>query len=135
MKKKVILFIIAAVLAIVALAMIFQSHESAGNPTAKEILSENPDADILKLDGLIYSNASDREWIEEDNYTKNEPIGEVKKQTTNTWWYQNLYASKLPKGTKIYSVNDKEYSKGDAPAFSMVEKDHKEVIYQSLVEG
>ncbi|GGF22546.1 hypothetical protein GCM10010954_21710 [Halobacillus andaensis] len=129
------MFISVAGLVIMVLAMIFQSHESAGNPTAKEIVSENPDADILKLDGLIYTNVSDREWIKDNDYTKNKAIGEVKKQTTNTWWYRNLYASKLPKGTKIYSVNDREYSKGDAPAFIMVEKNDEEAIYQSLVEG
>ncbi|MCP3029510.1 hypothetical protein [Halobacillus sp. A5] len=120
-----------AILVIVLLLIMFQSPESTGNPTAKEILTDNPDADILQFD----ANVSNEEWIKVNVYSKNEAIGEVKKQTTNTWWYRNLYASKLPEGTKIYSVNDSEYSKGEAPAFIMVKKGNDEFIYQSLVEG
>lgn len=49
-----------------------------GNPTARDILKGNPDADILKLDGLIYSNVSDREWLDDHRYTKGEKLAKSK---------------------------------------------------------
>ncbi|WP_181350303.1 hypothetical protein [Thalassobacillus sp. CUG 92003] len=139
MRKKVIIFISLAlfiiVLAAFTLAGKFPLRSGPGNPTAHEILNNNPNADILKLDGVVYSNVSDRDWVERHDYNKNELIGEVKKQTNNTWWFRNYYASKLPKGTKIYSTNEGTYTKGDAPAFIIIEYDNALLIYQSLVEG
>lgn len=113
----------------------FPPNLGIGNPTAKDILEGNSDADILKLDGIIYSNASDSEWIQDNEYTRGEEIGEVKKETTNTWWYRNLYASQLPKGTKVYTTNGKEYKKGDSPILVIVRINNELLVYQSLVEG
>ena len=64
------------------------SSATTENPTAKEILNDNSDADIIKYDGLIYSRNSN---IEND-YSNGEKIGEIKKQTINTLWFGNLYA-------------------------------------------
>jgi hypothetical protein len=113
----------------------FPSGYHADNPTAKEVLSNNPNADIFQLDNLVYSNASDREWIEAKEYTKGEMIGEVKKRTTKTWLYQNFYASILPVGTKIYSLDDEGYQKGDAPGRVLVEYNNELLVYQALIEG
>ncbi|MFD2043825.1 hypothetical protein ACFSTA_07005 [Ornithinibacillus salinisoli] len=138
MWRKVAIFIslslFIVLLAVLSLTGSFP-HFGLGNPTAKEILNGNPNADILKLDGLIYSNASDLEWIKSKEYTKGDKIGEIKKQTTNTLWYRNFYASKLPKGTIIYDTNDREYTKGDAPMLIIIEHNNEILIYRSLVEG
>ncbi len=59
LKTKVIIYI-GLSLFLVVLAVLYltgnfpPNYGSVGNPTAKEILKGNPDADILKLDGLIY---------------------------------------------------------------------------------
>src|SRR5690625_5743968 len=76
-----------------------------GNPTAKEILNDDSDADIIKVDDVIYLKADNKP---DGDYSKGEEIGEIKKKTANKWWFRNLYASKLDKGTKVYSI-DEEY--------------------------
>lgn len=118
-----------------ALTNKFPSGYHADNPTAKEVLSNNPNADIFQLDNVVYSNASDREWINAKVYTKGEFIGEVKKRTTKTWWYQNFYASQLPAGTKIYSRDEEGYQEGDAPGMVLVEYNNELLVYQALIEG
>ncbi|WP_226036601.1 hypothetical protein [Aquibacillus saliphilus] len=140
MRSKVILFIslslVLVVLVVLTLSRNFPLNSGKiGNPTAKEILTGNPDADILKLDGLVYSNASELEWIKDNEYTRGDQIGEIRKQTTNTWWYRNFSASKLQKGTKIYTSNDKEYKSGDAPVIVLVEGNNELLVYHSLREG
>jgi hypothetical protein len=106
------------------------SPAATDNPTAKEILDDNSDADIIKLDDLIYSRSSN---IEND-YSKGEKIGEIKKKTTNTLWFGNLYASKLPKGIEVFSTNE-EYKSGDAPFVILVEIDGELLDYHALIEG
>ncbi|MRH43894.1 hypothetical protein GH741_14720 [Aquibacillus halophilus] len=114
----------------------FPSHlNSFDNPTAGDILDGNPDADILKLDGLIYLNSTSSEWLETNTYTRGEKIGQIKKRTTNTWFYRNLFATKLPKGTNVYTSNGDQYSSGDAPFIVIVDLNNQELIYHSLIEG
>ncbi len=122
-------------LAVLSLTGHFPPQVGTDNPSAKDILDGNADADILQLDGLVYSNVSNRDWISEREYTKGEKIGEIKKQTTNTWWFWNLYASKLPAGTAVYTANGEEYGKGDAPLNVMVKRNGEWEVYQSLREG
>ncbi|WP_139184386.1 hypothetical protein [Sediminibacillus albus] len=107
---------------------------STGNPTAKEILDGNSNADIIKLDDLIYSRNTNPDRKPKDGYSKGEKIGEIKKKTTNTLWFRNLYASKLPKGTEVFSTNE-EYKSGDAPFVILVEMDGELIDYHALVEG
>ncbi|WP_456276310.1 hypothetical protein [Bacillus sp. AK128] len=110
------------------------STASTGNPTAQDILEENKDADIIKLDGLIYSRNMTNFNQPEGGYSKGAKIGVIKAKTTNTLWYRNLYASKLPKGTEVFSA-DEEYQKGDAPFIIIVEVDGELVDYHALIEG
>jgi hypothetical protein len=141
MKIKIIIFTGISLIFVVCTMLILTgnfpstNYSSVGNPTAKEILKGNPDADILKLDRLIYYNVSDSESFNEDMYMKGEKIGEIKKKTTNTWLYLNLYASKLPKGTKVFATNEDDYNKGDAPMFVLVEFRNELLVYQSAREG
>ncbi|MBB6451654.1 hypothetical protein HNQ94_000075 [Salirhabdus euzebyi] len=141
MKIKVLVFacisLVFILCTMLALSGNFPSsnYGSVGNPTAKEILKGNPDADILKLDGLIYYNVSDAEWFNEEVYKKGEKIGKVQKKTTNTWWYLNLYSSKLPKGTAVFASNGTDYNKGDAPTFVLVEFRNELLVYHAAREG
>lgn len=105
---------------------------SEENPTAKEILTENSDADIIQLDGFIYSRNIDES--RESDYVKGDKLGEIEEQTTNTWWFQDFYASKLPKGTEIFSTEN-EYIKEDEPIVILVEIDGELIEYHVLVEG
>jgi len=51
------------------------------------------------------------QWFEDDkeevSSSKDHYLAEIKKQTTSTWWFSDLSATKLPKGTKVYSVDEK----------------------------
>ena len=96
------------------------------NPTPKEVLTEN--ADIFVLNGIVYINAEDVEWVYEQDFTLGEQVGEIKKQTTNSDEFENYTASKLEVGTKIYETVEK----GD---IYIVIVDDKEIRYLGLREG
>ncbi|TYS67741.1 hypothetical protein FZC76_14350 [Sutcliffiella horikoshii] len=114
------------------LLLIACKDANVDNPTAKEILSENRDADIIQLDGLIYSRNIDEN--RESDFVRGDKIGEILEQTTKAWWFRDLYASKLPKGTEIFST-EKEYIQEDAPMVILVEIDGELMEYHVLVEG
>ena len=65
---------------IVLILLIFLSgcSQSLGNPTARDIIKENGDADIFQWnDGLVYSNASNTVSVQELGLTKGEELGEI----------------------------------------------------------
>ncbi|SET18284.1 hypothetical protein SAMN05216389_106205 [Oceanobacillus limi] len=130
-----IIVLTLVVLAILSVSSNYPLTFSTHNPTAREIIKENPNADIIKLDGLVYSNVSDQDRIREQNILVGEKIGEVKKKSSSTWWYQDFYATKLPTGTEIYTIDEDSYEKGDAPFYILVKQDEKIFIYQALIEG
>lgn len=105
-------------------------------PTAREALNKDSDADIIRIDNRIYFRNEDWHIIiprDPKNYNKGEEIGEIKKTTTNEWWFKNLYATKLEKGTTVYS-DETEYRKGDAPFHILIEEDGDIVFYEKLIE-
>lgn len=119
----------------IVLSAILLSDSGSGNPRAKDILSENPEADILKLDGVIYSTPSRIEATVGSEYEKGKKIGEIKKQTKNYWWFRDLYATKLPDGTKIFAAKGEDYQKGQALYSVIVELNNELVLYKALMEG
>ncbi|WP_407272471.1 hypothetical protein [Radiobacillus sp. PE A8.2] len=104
------------------------NESDIGNPTVKEILTKNNDADIFVLNGVVYSNAEDIEWVNEMELTLGKDIGEIKKQTQESDEFENFTASKLPVGTKIYEPVEK----GD---IYIVQVNDKERRYLGLREG
>ena len=99
------------------------------NPTAKTILKENAQADILQIDHLIYIKATDQEFLEKNNFIKGDKIGEIKKTTTSTLFFKDFCATKLPVGSEIFATNDHDtYT-------IIVEIDGKQIVYTALVEG
>ncbi|WP_107841002.1 hypothetical protein [Metasolibacillus meyeri] len=96
------------------------------NPTAKSILKENPTADIIQYENLIYINAMNLEGIENLEFTKEEKIGEVKKTTTVSTGFKDFYATKLAVGTDIFSTNTQ---------IIIAELNGKQIPYIVLLEG
>ena len=105
-------------------------------PTAREALNKDSDADIIRVDNRIYFRNEDWQIItpsDPKDYNKGEVIGDIKKKTTNEWWFKNLYATKLEEGTTVYS-DETEYRKGDAPFHILIEEDGDIVFYETLLK-
>lgn len=103
-----------------------------GRVTARDVLKQNNNADILKYDGFIYSNVTNLEWFEEekDQIKKGEEIGNIKKVTTSSLFFTNFSATKLPKGTVLFDTN--EGNKGTI----YVETENGDILYYiQLLEG
>lgn len=104
-----------------------------GKVTARDVLKNNEDADILMYDGFIYSNVTELEWIQEekDNYTKGVHLGDIKNNTSSSFWFRDFSATVLPEGTSIYSNGqDKE-----EVHIIIVELEGKVLYYLLLWEG
>ncbi|NKE03936.1 hypothetical protein [Mesobacillus selenatarsenatis] len=103
-----------------------------GKVTARDVLKQNQDADILKYDGLIYSNVTKLEWFQEkkNQIQKGEEIGKIKKVTTASLFFTNFSATKLPKGTLLYDTND-----GYKGMIYVETEDGDALYYMSLLEG
>jgi hypothetical protein len=102
---------------------------TVGNPTAAEILGKDHEADIFQYNNLIYINASQIEWIQEDTYEKGPKIAEIIKQSMDSDEFTDGTASKLPIGTKVFQVV------GNGQLLLMVEKDDREIVYLAQIEG
>ncbi|NEW07432.1 hypothetical protein GK047_15615 [Paenibacillus sp. SYP-B3998] len=124
MRKLCLLFGILSITFIIASC----NSRYIGNPTAKDILTNNKDADIFMLNGIIYRNAEDIKWVNERELTLGEEVGEIKKQTKKSGEFENYTATKLPVGTLIY----KPVEKGD---IYIAIVDNKEILYLGLREG
>ncbi|WP_246017929.1 hypothetical protein [Mesobacillus subterraneus] len=96
------------------------------NPTVKEMLSLNADADLFVAEGYVFSNASHVDWVNEYEYELGEQVGEITKQADTHWEFEDWTASSLPVGTRIYATN--------APFYIAIVNGH-EIPYIKLVEG
>lgn len=102
-----------------------------GKVTAKEVLKQNPEADILQYNGFIYNNVTHLEWFEQEieKHIKHNLVGEIKKQSTNSFRFKDFSSSKLPIGTKIYSTNENELG------IIIVEYEGKDLYYMQLIKS
>lgn len=101
------------------------SSPSIINPPPKDYLKYD-NADIFLLDGYVFSNAADVEWVTELEYKLGEQVGEITKQTNKASKFKNGTANKLPIGTKIFET--------DTPAYIAI-VDGDEIPYLKMVEG
>jgi hypothetical protein len=126
MKRFTVFFMLMAVLSLAGCSA------DGGRVTARDILKQREDADILKYEGFIYSNATDLEWFQEvkDQTQKGEEIGKIKKATTSSLFFSNFSATKLPKGTVLYDTND-----GYTGTIYVETKDGDVLYYIQLLEG
>ena len=76
--------------------------------TAKDVINQDSEADIIQLNGFIYSNMTELEWFQErkEKLTKHTLLGETQKQLTSRFGFEDWTATKLPVGTKIYSASE-----------------------------
>ncbi|PAV31499.1 hypothetical protein CIL05_02255 [Virgibacillus profundi] len=81
----------------------------------------------LTFDGTVYTNAKDIEWVNEEELTLGEKVGEIQNQTDNSKEFENFTASKLPTGTEIYELEEKK-----GPIF-IVKLDGDKIPYLGLV--
>jgi hypothetical protein len=103
-----------------------------GKVTARDVLIENENADVLKYNGFMYSNVTELEWFEEkkSNVQKGKKIGEIKRVTTSSLFFTEFSATMLPKGTTLYDTNDGE------TGIILVESENGETLfYMQLLEG
>lgn len=99
------------------------------NPTAKSILKEHSQADILQYNNLIYINATSLESIKEIEYIKCKKIGEIIKTTNSSKNFQDFYATQLESGTEIYSTNDNNI-------YTIIaDTNGQQILYMALLEG
>ncbi|WP_053075118.1 hypothetical protein [Ornithinibacillus californiensis] len=104
-----------------------RQSETIGNPTPKDFL-EDGNADIFVLDGIVYSNVEDVDWVKESDYTIGEEVGEITKQSDKANEFENGTSNKLPVGTKIYETDTQIY-------IAIVDVDGKEIPYLKMLEG
>ncbi|WNF24795.1 hypothetical protein [Mesobacillus jeotgali] len=126
MKRFTVFFMLMAVLSLAGCSA------DGERVTARDVLKQNEDADILKYEGFIYSNATDLEWFQEvkDRIQKGEEIGKIKKATTSSLFFSNFSATKLPKGTVLYDTND-----GYTGTIYVETEDGEVLYYIQLLEG
>ena len=127
MKPQIVVFILMSLVLFLA-----GCSADGGKVTARDVLKQNEDADILKYDGFIYSNVTFLEWFQEgkDQIQKGEEIGKIKKVTTSSLFFTNLSATKLPKGTVLYGTND-----GYTGMIYVETEDGEVLYYMQLLEG
>lgn len=101
------------------------------NPTPEEILSEEKDADIFLEGDVVYKNAQDIDWVNEEKLTVGEEIGEIKKQSNDSEKFEDFTATKLPVGVKIYEPEEDE----SGGLIYIIKMDDEEMRYLGLVEG
>ncbi|WP_078503002.1 hypothetical protein [Paenibacillus selenitireducens] len=99
--------------------------ETTHNPTTKEILTQNPNADIFQHKGIIYTNASNIEWVQQTELTIGEIVGTIRKQYIDGITFENEMATKLPVGAEIF----------ESGQILIVNLDGREIRYLGLIEG
>lgn len=95
-------------------------------PTAEEILEMEEDANILQHNGAVYQTGM--EWLDEEDVTKKEKVGQIKISSTDGPYFEDGTATHLAVGTSIYSVNDNG-------SILLAEVDGKLIRYAVLAEG
>lgn len=122
--------LVFVLLIVVGCSTVTETSHVTENPDAEEILSLDPEASILQFDGIVYQTGID--WVEDLSFTKDEQVGEIKKQNDTDTNFEDEMANKLPVGAKIYSV--KEEGKVAGPIL-LVEAEGKQFKFLGFVEG
>lgn len=80
-------------------------ESTSEKPTAFEVLSEDSKADIFQFNDTIYQ--SDVAWAEKTEVTQKEKVGEIKRRSSDKDDFDNGTATKLSKGTVLYSTKER----------------------------
>ncbi|MEC0229791.1 hypothetical protein [Paenibacillus alba] len=111
---------------LIALLMLAGCNQTTHNPTAKEILVQNPNADVFQHKGIIYTNASNIEWVQQTELTIGEKVGVIKSQYKKGLTFENEMATKLPVGVEIFD---------GGRSILIVKLEGKEIRYLGMIEG
>ena len=106
--KKIVLsfaFSIMTVWILVACNNEENMQSTSEKPTASEVLNQDAKADIFQFDDTIYK--SDVAWAEKTRVTQNEKVGEIKRRSSDKDAFDNGTATKLSKGTALYSTKER----------------------------
>ncbi len=108
MKKVALLcaFSIITVWTLAACSNEVEMQHTSEKPTALDVLGEDSTADIFQLNDTIYE--SDVKWAEKTKVTKKKKVGEIKKMSSDKNDFDNGTATKLSKGTVIYSTKERK---------------------------
>lgn len=129
-KSSLLLLIIFSLIILVACnSSNIEKTSTIANPTPKEILSDDKSADIFIVEGSVYMNAEDIDWIMEEELFKGEKVGEIKHQTNDSEKFNDFTASKLPIGTEVYEPVDNH-----GPIY-IIELNGEVIPYLGLIEG
>lgn len=101
---------------------------TTANPTAKEVFTNNKDADIFLYREIVYQNAEDLDWVKDLELTKGKEVKEIKRIYSGKGDFPDHAATKLPVGNKVYEAQTNHQL-----LIAVVEG--KEIPYIGLVEG
>lgn len=101
-----------------------QYEHQSKPPSAEELLSIDQQADLFQWEGTIYETNVD--WTTSLHVTKHEQLGVIQKTAVKN--FEHGTASRLKKGTAIYSVKERE-------DLLIVELHGKTKIYVAHAEG
>lgn len=96
------------------------------NPTAKDILDADANADIFQWDGVIYQTEID--WVDELALQEDEQVGVIEFKTSKVTEFKNGVSNQLPLGAKIYSVKEHH-------DILIIKYDNQIKRYLALLEG
>jgi len=107
--KKVVLLCAFSIISVWMLGACSNESDMQGTsekPTASEVLGEDSTADIFQFNDTIYK--SNVEWAEKTEVTQNKKVGEIKRMNSDKDDFGNGTATKLSKGTIIYSTKERK---------------------------
>ncbi|PTL37864.1 hypothetical protein [Alkalicoccus saliphilus] len=107
-----------------------EAPEETGNPEPVDILESSPEADILYYNRIVYSNATDLEHYDIDDYEKGELLGEIKNTSADPHDFDEWTASVLPEGTELYAAEE-----GHPGGVIIADTGEEEILYHPLIEG
>lgn len=102
-----VLLLIALVMLIGCSKQQLINIKETNNPTAIDILTEDPNVDIFQLQDIVYVNASNIDWVQNNELTVGEKIGVITKRYKNEKTFKNGMATVLQIGTEIYKPVEK----------------------------
>ncbi|MBR0603655.1 hypothetical protein HF695_15140 [Bacillus safensis] len=101
-----------------------QYHSQSKPPSAEELLAMDQQADLFQWEGTVYETNVD--WTTSLHVTKHQQVGVIQKTAAKN--FEHGTASRLQKGTAIYSVKERE-------DLLVVELHGKTKIYVAHAEG
>lgn len=131
--KKTLLFLFSLLILLTGCSTSHSSQpqrqtQNIGNPTAEEILKNNPEADLLQLRFIVYLKAEDNSWVQQEKLGSLQDVGEIRSTYDGSEPFENEMATKLVAGTKIYEA-------AHSSLIIVIDDNGKEIRYLPLIEG